>query len=345
MKIQYRKMTGLLGILLILATVSTHAAVRCGMTVIENVVLDRDLYCENSDLGYALNVGIDDISIDLNGHHVFGNDLGIGIQAKGVKGFALIGNGGTISNFELGVELSDSSAASIKGVMFNKNLLAGISGQSTMNDIMDHQFYSNTFTYGEYGIKLGNGFGKLTGHESSGHKIMDNQFYRIDINIGLYFSANTEISNNFIWRAQRAGVVLVSSDHNHIHNNQILDSNSNAIEISNSSSNNISGNYFDGGVFGMFIVTSAYASGCTRADLSEFNQVTENYFYHFDWGVYLRTFSCGEVRTNQVTNNKIYDNDVGIYLSGAVRDNDLTGNGYVDTVTPIFDASDGNNDY
>ena len=138
----------------------------CGATIVADLELDHDLSCPVS----GLIVGADGITLDLNGHTIAGPGSGVGILVVGRTDVSILG--GTITNFQTGVRVADSSAVVITGNELSDNTdgvdcQAGCSG-STINEnefrdnsvraIMlrggssDNLIKENTFTGNRVGI-------------------------------------------------------------------------------------------------------------------------------------------------------------------------------------------------
>jgi parallel beta-helix repeat protein len=87
----------------------------CGAAIVEDLKLDQDLTCA----GNGLVVGADSIKIDLNGHAIAGSGSGVGIGVTGRTNISIVG--GTVSGFEAGVRVRESTDIVVKHVEFREN--------------------------------------------------------------------------------------------------------------------------------------------------------------------------------------------------------------------------------
>ncbi len=109
-------------------TPAQAAHLSCGETVTTDTTLDSDLGpCSN----YGLVVGADGITVDLNGHRIFGT------QAAGDKGGVYLLNpvgvtvrNGTVTNFDIGVAVEGGSRNLVTGITAQDNIggTGGIGG-------------------------------------------------------------------------------------------------------------------------------------------------------------------------------------------------------------------------
>ncbi len=106
-----------------------HAAhLSCGQTITTNTTLDRDIGpCNN----YGLVVGADGITLDLNGHRIFGtaavNDRA-GVYLRNRQGVTV--RNGRVTNFDIGVAVEGGSRNLVTGVNAENNIggAGGIGG-------------------------------------------------------------------------------------------------------------------------------------------------------------------------------------------------------------------------
>jgi hypothetical protein len=117
-------------------TSASAATLRCGDTIIANVVLTRNLNCS----GDGLVLGADGLTIDLNGYTLSGSGGGTGIGAggSGRRGISVLN--GTIRNFDNGITniSGGSSLTGLKVVGNNygagRGLLEAVVSGSTFRD-------------------------------------------------------------------------------------------------------------------------------------------------------------------------------------------------------------------
>lgn len=116
----------LLACLLTCVAPAALASDLCGTTILASLKLDHDLTCS----GNGLTVGVDGITIDLNGHTITGPGSGVGISVPNRTGVVI--RGGTVRNFLSGVQLVNASANVVKEIRVTGNqdgiFLVGSSG-------------------------------------------------------------------------------------------------------------------------------------------------------------------------------------------------------------------------
>ena len=114
----------------------------CGATILTSIKLDHDLTC----VGPGLIVGADGIKVNLNGHAITGSSTalgsGFGISVIGRRHVSI--TGGTVTRFEAGVRVMNSTDIVIKGNEFRANsdgvdLAAGSAG----NTVKENEFVNN----------------------------------------------------------------------------------------------------------------------------------------------------------------------------------------------------------
>ena len=114
----------------------------CGATILTSIKLDHDLTC----VGPGLIVGADGIKVNLNGHTITGSSTavgsGFGISVIGRRHVSI--TGGTVTSFEAGVRVMNSTDIVIKDNEFRANndgvdLAAGSAG----NTVKENEFVNN----------------------------------------------------------------------------------------------------------------------------------------------------------------------------------------------------------
>jgi Right handed beta helix region len=118
-----------------------EAAVTCGATVTKDVKLKKNLTDCSGD---GLVVGASNITIDLNGHRITGQDApgSDGITAFGgflnlrIKG----GGGGQVAHFDQAVTLQDAASSRVKGLKIKHSRIGvAVGGDSNFTRIMDNK--------------------------------------------------------------------------------------------------------------------------------------------------------------------------------------------------------------
>ncbi|MFC3192737.1 right-handed parallel beta-helix repeat-containing protein [Marinicella sediminis] len=313
-------------------------AVSCGDVLTSNTTLTADLHCTTG--WYALEIGADGVTLDLNGHSLSGTTDLAGVVVYGRSGVQIKGNGGVIKGFWAGVNTADTSALNVSNVVFY-DLGVGVvvsSGSDAL--IADNQFiYINA-----QGVFVAN---FVAGKEANNNVIDNNEFYESALGVELCGddSDRNVISNNLIWKSWYYGIKVSRSDENTIHNNKVQDSYQTAIRLDNASYNQLQSNSLRVGDRGLEIYADG-GSGClhTGANRSFKNAFQGNHTIDFNSGIILGLgiLSSSEVFKNQINNNKIYNNATGIFFNNDAHHNNAVGNAYTGTATPIVDVGVGN---
>lgn len=98
----------------------------CGLVVTTDTTLTEDIGpCDSGPDGYAVTMGADNITLNLNGHRVFGHaDIpgdGVGIGADGRSGVKILGPG-TVRDFDAGVGISGGGNNQVIGLAVLHNV-------------------------------------------------------------------------------------------------------------------------------------------------------------------------------------------------------------------------------
>lgn len=115
--------TGLAALGLALSAAPAEAKIYCNKVITKSVALKHDLHCGfNADGsrndGDALWVGADNITIDLNGHRLIGNeDIGAGIDTRGHRNITI--RDGVIYGFYNGIVLDSPRNVTLKRLWLN----------------------------------------------------------------------------------------------------------------------------------------------------------------------------------------------------------------------------------
>jgi len=163
----------------------------CGATIVSNLKLDHDLTCAAG----GLIVGADEIRIDLNGHTIAGSGSGAGIDVAGGTRVSI--SHGTITNFEAGVRVFESTGVVIKGVEFNGNS-DGVDCQAGCMEstIKENEFRNNDAR----GIMLRGG--------STDNIVKENILTGNNVGILLFGSIDSTIKENIVSSSLLAGIRL-----------------------------------------------------------------------------------------------------------------------------------------
>ena len=116
------------------ASPSGAATLTCGQTITQSTVLESDVGPCPANGGNGINVGADDITLDLNGHTVFGSPAATG-DGAGVYLFRRTGvtvRNGTVRDFDGGVAIEGGSRNTVTAIAARDNI--GVVGVTKYDD-------------------------------------------------------------------------------------------------------------------------------------------------------------------------------------------------------------------
>lgn len=304
----------------------------CGDVIVKDITLTTDMNCTAPSLAWALDVRADNVTIDLNGHII---DGWFGIPAIRINGFDNVTvKNGVLKNFLIGIEAAESNSLGV----FNTTFFSTTTGL-ILSSSNNAYIRGNRFTLGhETAIRISNHTpGKVAMH----NVIADNEFYKpyTAVHICGLGTAENTIKNNFVWKSD-FGFILEDTIDNDILQNDVFESDASAIQLENSSGNEIINNSLrTGGNAGLGIYADNRMSSCLDSGdtFSAFNRFTGNHSIDFQFGVLLVGSDSGLVYKNDINNNKFYDDNIGIYFDPKTYANNGENNAYWGTTTPVYD--------
>ena len=172
--------------------------VNCGDTITADTTLDSDLVnCPNN----GIVIGADDITFDLNGHTIDGNDAlvepcpenefcDIGIANDGHNGVRIVGSG-IVRQFAVGVLVVGARRNGVLRLTTDENVFAGI-------------------------ILVNAARSRVRGNTSTRNSGPDS-----GVGIVLFRSDDNRIADNTASRNAELGIHLIQADDNHIGNNRV----------------------------------------------------------------------------------------------------------------------------
>jgi parallel beta-helix repeat protein len=259
----------------------------CGDTVIENYTLPYGLGCSKNEA--ALIVGANNIIIDGAGNGMNG---ATGRNSSGIlnNGYdnIVIRNFSTITNFDFGINFSDTASSSIinteltannVGVTISTSSIVLLEGNTINSNITDGIYIasSTSVTLNNNEINLNNTGVKLS---TASANTISNNTINSNITDGIYIASSTSvtlnnneinlnntgvklstanantISNNTINSNLFSGVTLLSSSLNNIENNTLNSNSNRGIYLTNSDENDLDYNTMDQGVYGIYFDNS-----------------------------------------------------------------------------------------
>jgi Right handed beta helix region len=104
---------------------ASAAVVTCGQTITQSTVLDADVGPCPANNAHGIIVGADNVTLDLNGHTVFGAVGGAAGEGAGVYVFRRTGvtvRNGTVRDFDGGVVIEGGAANTVTGITARDNI-------------------------------------------------------------------------------------------------------------------------------------------------------------------------------------------------------------------------------
>lgn len=312
-------------------------ALSCGDIITSSITLTDDLHCTTGY--YALEVRNDNVTINLNGHRIFGSDDLQGIIVSDMNKVRILGPG-SISGFWAGINSTETFRLQVRDITFfdvgsGVILSAGNKAYIAGNDFI------NTSSQA---VHVNN---RVLGNTAGDNVITNNEFYkaRVGIEICGFGSSNNTINGNLIWKSADYGIHLTNSTHNQIYDNTILETTNTALRMNNATFNKITGNSLRVGRVGLSLISQT-DSACLANPVNENtnNEFSSNHAFNFDTGIVigLGINSKPMVYDNQINGNKIYDDSLGIFFNTDAYNNDARFNAYTGTTTPTLDLGTGN---
>jgi parallel beta-helix repeat protein len=195
--------------------------VRCGDTITTDTTLDSDLIdCPDN----GIIIGADDITLDLNGHTINGDDAplvdpcpekefcDVGVANDGHNGVRI--KGGNISEFAFGVFLFGARRNGLSDLSTTENVFSGILLVETSRSRV-----RGSTSFGNAGPDSGVG---ITLFESHNNRIVHNRsFGNAELGIHLDRSNHNYVGNNVVRRNPEDGIIL-QGDRNQIVGNRVV---------------------------------------------------------------------------------------------------------------------------
>ena len=312
-------------------------AVSCGDVIMTDTVLTADLHCSSGY--YALKVGADAVTLDLNGYSLSGTRDLVGLTVDERNKVHIKGNGGVIKGFWAGINTTNSNELKVDDIAFY-DLDTGV----VISSGSDGLIINNDFIFiNGQGVFIAN---FVTGNQANSNTIKNNEFYQSATGIEICGNDSdfNSIDSNLIWLSRDHGIRLIRSDHNTLTNNEIIETTESAIQLDNAARNQIKSNSLRVGQVGLEILTNP-SSGCliSGTHTSFKNVYQSNHTFEFQTAVILGSgLSVNDVFGNLINYNKLYDNNTGIFFNTDAFSNNARNNAYTGTVTPITDLGTSN---
>lgn len=266
-------------------------AVTCGQTVTTSIRLLNDL---TNCPGDGLVVGADGITIDLDGHSIDGTNLGSGVANRGHDSVTV--TNGSISEFDLGVELGNGTAlAIVSDLTLQANQIAGIQLTNADNGIAGNTLRRN--------LVVGNTAGILVLGGTQRAVLTDNTLAgSATVGISVQSSSGNTLDGNRVSGTSGPGIELDGASTNTVRGNVVDGSSGPAIDVhTGSSANSVTGNDLADSESGIVV------------DSSDGNRVADNTVH----GMSGAGVALGTAADNQVIGNDLRFNGTGVDLEAS----------------------------
>ena len=177
------------GVVEVLPAGAVPPAVVCGQTITQDTVLQADIGpCPSPGPGYGLNIGADNITLDLNGHRVFGAN--VPGEGPGIRLFKRLGvkvKNGTVDHFDCGVAIEGGNGNTITAITAEDNVGRnpgsvcgeGVAILSSTGNIIEQSTMRRNAPFAGIGVYslIDSDHPRATAGVSSGNNIRFNQVY------------------------------------------------------------------------------------------------------------------------------------------------------------------------
>lgn len=205
-----------IGGVLVLGAAPAAANHFCGTTITEDLTLPATQNCT----GDGITIGADDVTLDLNGFSIIGNDAGndIGVRVNGFDGVTI--TGGTVRDFRNGIAVSNASDVRIDEVNVTSNLANGIGFSNVVDSRITDSSASNNGS--------GNG---ITLSNSNRNRVDDNTVNNNGDEGILVEGNDNQIDGNTVNGNADDGIDVSSGSNNLVEENTTNGNGSDGIEV------------------------------------------------------------------------------------------------------------------
>ncbi|GAB4201939.1 MAG: hypothetical protein Tsb002_38640 [Wenzhouxiangellaceae bacterium] len=311
-------------------------ALACGDIVTGYVRLDASLHCSSD--WYALMVGGDNTTIDLNGHTLSGTRDQLGIDVLGYQHVSIVGNG-RLSGFWAGIRGHEAHFLKVENTWFD-NLGTGITLSHTSNAEIRQNRFSDS---GSRALSI-----RTTPYHStpsSNNIISDNEFTRSDVGIHLcgITTRDNQVLDNRLSQMGWTAIQLEDETHsNQLHRNDVTGSYA-GLAMFNSNDNEVSGERYTDNEIGVWLAAQPPGPCRNTASVKVRGNVLKSMsLFNNQIAARFGGTSTGAVVENKLYGSKVYDNQYGFYLDSESVNNTTVDSALYGTVTPITDLGSGN---
>ncbi len=299
-----------LGTMIAASSPVSAASLSCGTVLLASVTLTENLDCTGYTAGDALDVGADDVTIDLNGYEILGpGDLynTYGIDDVGYNDVTV--EDGSLSNFSIDIELQGLNGAAVEGV-------------KTTDKTVEY----NTAVEGDYvngltvlGLFSSDAYAAVDLYASEDSAVAYSRLVSTFIGIEDEDGSDNTWAHNTIINANYVGIYMDEETSDTAKDNTINGTGADGIEDEEGSGNTITKNTLNGLYDGVYSYATGetiswnngshdtygiYSDGATDATY------VGNQFDNGEFGIET-DYPLGELLEGNVTN---HNSDIGIYV-------------------------------
>jgi hypothetical protein len=289
---------------------ASAASLSCGTVLLASVTLTENLDCTGYTAGNALNVGADDVTVDLNGYEILGpGDIynTFGVADVGYNDFTVAD--GSFSNFDVDVDLQGVSGAGVYRV-------------KTTDSTVEY----NTAIYGDYvtgstiqGLFSSDSDTAIDLYGSDSNNVSYNHLVSPYVGLEDEDGNDNSWSHNSIANVAYAGIELYQETSDVVKSNTITGTGADGIEDENGSGDTINKNTLNDLYVGVYTYGTGETVNWNNGSHDTYGIYSEeatdatyvgNQFDNGQFGIET-DYPLGELLEGNVTN---HNSDIGIYV-------------------------------
>ncbi len=300
-----------LGTMIAASIPASAASLSCGTVLLASVTLTENLDCTGYTAGNALNVGADDVTVDLNGYEILGpGDLynTYGVADVGYNDVTV--EDGSFSNFDVDIDLQGLTGAAVDRVKTTDHTVE-------YNTAVDGEYVSELAVLGLFSSDSYTAVNLYASEDSTvAYSRMVSTFVGIEDQLG---SDNTWAHNSIV-NVDYAGVYMYEETSDVARDNTINGTGADGIEDEEGSGNTITKNTLNGLYDGVYSYGTDETISWNNGSHDTYGIYTDeetdaiyvgNQFDNGQFGIET-DFPLGEVLEGNVTN---HNSDIGIYVN------------------------------
>ncbi len=188
---------------------SASAAIECGDVILSDKVLKRDLDCRGSASNFGLEVGADDVTLDLGGHAITGKSRQEGVRVPGRSGVKV--TNGSLRTFGVGVQAGGGNQTTLTKLVIEGSDEHGVH----LQDAAQTAIRGNTIVASERNVTVAG--------VASDTLIARNRISGGEVGADVMQGTNATVRDNFITGSTDAAVTIGGSGP--LHHNTVIKGN------------------------------------------------------------------------------------------------------------------------